>query len=130
MGFRAGLALAAVGNALLIVALFFNIFFLFFTQPGAGVGVFVGVAFFAVAAPIWFIGVILLLVGFFASRGVRSKAIGSLFALAAVIHLLFVAMLLAAAGGSPRGPVGESATLLVPPVVIAALLGLVAARRF
>lgn len=127
MGFRAGLALTAVGDALLVVALFLATFFLFLSH---GAGVFVAIAFFYVAAPIWLTGLILVLLGFAASRGVRSRAIGSLLALASATHLVFAAALLVRAGGAPTGPAYESAALLVPPIAIAALLGLASARRF
>ena len=121
MGFKAALGLTAIANVFLIVALVFSLLAVIFLQPSAGLAGLVGAAYFGVAAIFWLIGVVLLLGGFLASRGIRSRAIGALFALASLYHLAFLGLVLMGALASLQ--------LVVGPLLFAVLLAVAAIRR-
>ncbi len=121
MGFRVALGLTAIANVFLIVALVFSLLATAFLQPAAGPAGLIGVAYFGIALIFWFIGVVLLLGGFLASRGVRSKVIGALFALASLYHLVFLGLVLMSALSSSQ--------LVVGPILFAVLLAVAAIRR-
>ncbi len=121
MGFKAALGLTAAANVFLIVALIFSLLAAIFLQPAAGLAGLIGVAYFGIALIFWLVGVVLLLGGFLASRGVRSRTIGALFALASVYHLVFLGLVLSSALTSTQ--------LVVGPILFAVLLAIAAIRR-
>ena len=133
MGRKAGIALSAIGLIFIILALGItgSVFSaLHNITAGAGLGGLAVIALLAYVLAIggvfWLIGMILYLAAFLTSRGVTSKAIGSLFIIGGLLHFIFLIISASAMSGGIVGPSTEMIStiviFLVLPIIIGSLM--------
>ena len=133
MGRKAGIILSAIGLIFIIIALGAtgSVFSASHNIPaGAGLG---GIAFIALlayglvlTAVFWFIGLVFYLAASLTSRGVSSKAIGSLFIIGGLLHFIFLIIPVFAILKGVSGPITETVTtiaiFLLAPLVVGILM--------